>query len=583
MPQETIIGATERRSALSTLLERLHQAQERTAKRYLSSAVLEQTAHELGLSLAFVRGVATFYSMFSEVPRGRHLIRVCESPPCQLAGGRELVTALEQTLGISLGGTTSDGMFTLELSSCLGACDAAPALQLDEALYTAVRSEDLPGILEEARETEWVSSRLNLPTLLGKSRLLLRDVGLADLGDAVKKGAYQGLEKALTEMTPDKVLSLVKESGLRGRGGAGFPTGRKWEFTRAAAGAPKVVVCNADEGEPGTFKDRVLLEGTPHQILEGVILAGYAVGATRGYIYIRGEYADSIQKMKRVIEEARTAGYLGTKILGVPFSFEVEVYRGAGAYVCGEETALLDSMEGKRGFPRLRPPYPATSGLWGCPTVVNNVETLANVPIIVSKGAKWYREVGLASSPGTKLYPLSGAVSRPGVVEAEMGITLRDLIFEFGGGPLAGSEFKAALVGGAAGVFLGEDMLDVPLEYDSLTERGAVLGSGAVLVLDKACLCAPLIRDILHFFAHESCGQCVPCRVGTARLLERMKALVTGRGTDVDLEVMLETARQMRATSLCPLGQSCYPMMESAMRIFRSELSDPASFSVRES
>ena len=240
-------------------------------------------------------------------------------------------------------------------------------------------------------------------------------------------------------------------------------------------------------------------------------------------------------------------------------------------------------MEGKRGFPRLRPPYPATAGLWGYPTVVNNVETLANVPIIVREGVERYRELGLASSPGTKLYPLSGAVNRPGVVEAEMGITLRDLIFEFGGGLPSGSTFKAALVGGAAGVFLGEDMLDMPLEYDSLTERGAVLGSGAVLVLDKACPCAPLIRDILHFFAHESCGQCVPCRVGTVRLLEQMESLMKRGETDAELEVMLETARQMQATSLCPLGQSCYPMLESAVRLFRTELVGRTSFSMEES
>jgi len=390
--------------------------------------------------------------------------------------------------------------------------------------------------------------------------------------EGVPTGSYAGLRHALTELSPDEVLATIKESGLRGRGGAGFPTGRKWEFTRNASGEPKYIVCNADEGEPGTFKDRILLEETPHLIIEGLILAGYAVGATQGYIYIRGEFAESIKRMGEALAEARQEGYLGGNILGKDFSFDIEIHQGAGAYVCGEETSLLESIEGKRGFPRLRPPYPASAGLWGKPTVVNNVETLANVPLIISSGVKDYRSLGTQSSPGTKLYPLSGAVNNPGVVETEMGVTLRDLIFGFGGGMAEGTEFSVALVGGAAGVFLGKEMLDVPLEYDSLAERDAVLGSGAVLVLDKGCRISHLLFDILHFFAHESCGKCVPCRIGTARLVELMERFTEGMGTEKELDLMLKTARVMRETSLCPLGQSCYPMLQSALNYFRDDL-----------
>ncbi len=559
------------RSPVSSLLARLSEEQRRVPSTHLAAQVLEEVAQDLGLTLAFVHGVATFYSMLSESPRGRHIIRVCESPQCHLAHGGELVDRLKGLLGVSPGETTPDGEFTLELSSCLGACDHAPALLLDDALYDDVRGEDLPKLLATARESRWVGPKEGPATILGGPRRLLRDMG-GRLEDAVAAGAYEALNKAVTRMTPDEVLRAVKEARLRGRGGAAFPTGRKWEFARQAVGEPKYLVCNADEGEPGTFKDRVLLECTPHRVLEGMALAAYAIGASRGYIYIRGEYAQAIRRIEEAVGKARQAGYLGEKILGTPFSFDIEVHRGAGAYVCGEETSLIDSIEGKRGFPRLRPPYPATAGLWAKPTVVNNVETLANVPDIVRDGPAAYRRLGTESSPGTKLYPLSGAVARPGLVEAEMGISLRKLVFEFGGGMRRGSEFKTALIGGAAGVFLGPDMLDVPLECDALAARGAALGSGAVLVLDQGCRGASLLQDILHFFAHESCGQCVPCRLGTARLAEQMDALGEGRGSDKDVQTMLEVAQRMRETSLCPLGQSCYPMLESAMKFFRAEL-----------
>ncbi len=560
-------------SSSSTLLQRLNQAQARTRERYVSEGVLKGIAEELTVSTAHARGVATFYSMLSVKPRGRHIIRVCESPPCRLAGGMDLVAKVQSLLGISPGETTADGMFTLEFSSCLGACDKAPALLLDDALYTQVTPEDLPRILDEARKLNWVGPKRTLPAVLGKPRFLLRDVGEVDvLEDAVARSSYQGLKRALTAMTPEEVTSCVKDSGLRGRGGAGFPTGQKWEFTRGASGGQKYLVCNADEGEPGTFKDRLLLEGTPHRVIEGMLITGYATQAAKGFIYIRGEYATAINTIEKALKQARHTGYLGKKILGSSFSFDIDVVRGAGAYVCGEETSLIESLEGKRGFPRLRPPYPAAVGYLSRPTVVNNVETLANVPDIVRDGVEVYRRLGTSASPGTKLFPLSGAVTWPGVAEAEMGTSLRTLIAEYGGGMPEGSRFLAALVGGAAGMFLGEDMLDVPLEYDSLAAQGAVLGSGAVFVLDAGCNVSSLLTDILHFFAHESCGQCVPCRVGTARLEELMETVARKKGSEKEIDFMLETAKWMQETSLCPLGKSCYPLLKSAVKVFSKRL-----------
>ncbi|MBU7012487.1 MAG: NADH-quinone oxidoreductase subunit NuoF [Theionarchaea archaeon] len=378
-------------------------------------------------------------------------------------------------------------------------------------------------------------------------------------------GGYQGLPKALS-MSPGDVVEEVKKSGLRGRGGAGFPTGLKWSFTLPLKGE-KYVLCNADEGEPGTFKDRVLMEGDPHKVIEGIIIAGYAVGAQKGYIYIRGEYCKSIEMVSRAVEEARKKGYLGENILGTEFSFNIEVKTGAGSYICGEETAMIESLEGKRGNPRVRPPYPGVQGLWRNPSVVNNVETLANIPSIIVKGADWFKSIGTRKSTGTKIFCVSGKVENPGYYELPMTVTLRELIFDYCGGIKHKKKFKAALVGGAAaGAFLGEDNLDVQLNFEDLAENNGCLGSGAVLVLDEEVRIVDVLKNIMEFFVHESCGLCTPCRVGNVRILDILNQLKEGNGTAHDYQRILKIAKVMNKTCLCPLGQSPFVPLSTAAR-----------------
>lgn len=375
---------------------------------------------------------------------------------------------------------------------------------------------------------------------------------------------YKGLKKALF-MPPEEVVEEVKNSGLRGRGGAGFPTGLKWGFTLPLPGE-KYIICNADEGEPGTFKDRIILEKDPHKLIEGVIIAGYAVGAQKGYIYIRGEYYKSIELLKKAVHNARKKGYLGENILKSGFSFDIEVRIGAGSYICGEETALIESLEGKRGNPRVRPPYPGTVGLWKKPSVVNNVETLANVPSIMVKGADWYKSIGTEKSTGTKIFTVSGHVNAPGYYELPMTVTLRELICKYAGGMKEGTTFKAALVGGAAaGSFLGKDKLDVQLNFEDLAHHGGCLGSGAVLVLDESTCILNVLKNIMEFFKHESCGLCVPCRVGNVRILDIINRLLDGKGTGGEYEQMLNIADVMNKTCFCPLGQSPLVPLRTAL------------------
>jgi len=454
--------------------------------------------------------------------------------------------------------------------------------------YVNVKSEDVSQIVEEHLLKGRVVKRLLLKEPLKEkisttvlpespldvrrqSRVVLKNCGVIDpdkIDEYIASGGYKALEKALFQMNPEEVITQVKKSGLLGRGGAGFPTGIKWEISAKENSKEKYVICNADEGEPGTFKDRVIMEGDPHRVIEGMLLAGYAIGADKGFIYIRGEYTLSIGRMEKAIAEARKYGLLGKNILETNFSFEIEMRKGAGAYICGEETALIESLEGKRGEPRNKPPYPGTYGLWGKPTVVNNVETLANIPSIINQGIDWFRSLGTKETPGTKVYTLLGHIMNQGVIEVETGITLRKVIFDFGGGMKDGKEFKSALVGGAAGCFLGKDMLDVKLDYASLKSYKAVLGSGAILVMDTSTCIVDMLKCILNFFRYESCGKCSPCRIGTDKLYQLISEISMGRGKKEYFKLMLELAQMMNNASFCPLGQSVLLPLSSAFKYF---------------
>jgi NADH-quinone oxidoreductase F subunit len=405
-------------------------------------------------------------------------------------------------------------------------------------------------------------------------RVVLKNCGVINpdsIEEYIAQEGYEALGRALTEMTPEEVIGVVRESGLRGRGGAGFPTGLKWSFTLPIREKNKYMICNADEGEPGTFKDRLILEGDPHRIIEGMAIAAYAIGAHQGYIYIRGEYTLSIQRILEALKEARAVGLLGKNIFDSSFDFDIEVRIGAGAYVCGEETALIESIEGHRGYPRYKPPFPGVIGLWGKPTVVNNVETLANIPDIVIKGAEWFKSLGNERCSGTKVYTMLGHVNNAGLIEVPMGITLREVIEDYGGGMRGGRNFKWAQTGGTAGGCISHELLDIPMDYDSMAEAGTSLGSGALLIMDETSCVVDMVKSFLKFFKHESCGQCAPCREGTRRLCEIIDDISQGCGGDEAINLLEETSEVMAQTSLCALGQSPQMSISTSLRFFRGE------------
>lgn len=408
-------------------------------------------------------------------------------------------------------------------------------------------------------------------------RIALKNVGKINpenIQDYISNGGFKGIRKAL-DLSHEYIIEQLKKSGLKGRGGAGFPTGQKVNFVNDALCdyfGSKYVVCNADEGEPGTFKDRIIMEEDPLLLLEGMVISAFAIGASKGYIYIRAEYYKSIKMVANAIRNAYSNGYLGKNILGSSFSFDLEIKLGAGSYLCGEELTLLESLEGKRGYPRIKPPFPAQKGLWGKPTLVNNVETFANVPYIVENGASQYRLLGLDQSTGTKIFTVSGDVKKPGYFETEMGISLREIINDFCGGMKNKVPFQAALIGGAAGTFVNEDMLDVPLAYHTLKEKGAVLGSGAIMIMNKDRSLLDMTRSIMQFFKHESCGKCVPCRVGTTQLVKLIES-INEKNAEKILVKMLEEAKYMAGTSLCPLGQSPVLPLQSIFDFFNGQVS----------
>ncbi len=549
---------------------------------WLPANVLAEIADAYDVHLSHLHGLATFYTMFSLKPRGRFIIRVCESPACHILGAENLIQVLEEVLGITEGETTEDGLFTLERSSCLGVCEVAPAMQINEVVYGNLTREKIEQVLSDYRQGRVMDYR-KLPGSGGRVRrdldvhrktVLLHGVGEIDpenIDDYLALGGYEALKKVLSSMRPEDVVEEVKESGLRGRGGAGFPTGLKWSFTLPLKAPEKYVICNADEGEPGTFKDRYIMEGNPHRLIEGIIIAGYAVGACRGYIYVRGEYALSIHRLQKAVEQARERGFLGKNILGASFDFDIEIRTGAGAYVCGEETALIESIEGCRGNPRVKPPFPGVRGLWQNPTVVNNVETLANVPAILKNGASWYRSFGTEDSPGVKLYQICGHVNEPQIVEAPLGLTLRELIERYGGGMRDGIPFKMCQTGGASFGFFTAEHLDTVMDYASMQQKGGALGSGTMLVMNEKTCVVDVVRNILYFFQHESCGFCTPCRRGTRVLYDTITRVATGEGREKDLDLMIDLAKTMSATANCALAMSPIFFVRTTIERLRDE------------
>jgi len=407
-----------------------------------------------------------------------------------------------------------------------------------------------------------------------QQRLVLANCGFMDpevIEEYIIRGGYEALAIALTKMSPADVVEEVKKSGLRGRGGGGFPTGMKWSFAAKSPGPKKYVVCNADEGDPGAFMDRSVLEGDPHKLIEGMAICGYAIGADEGYIYCRAEYPLAIKRLKLAIKQAEDMGFLGDNLFGTNFSFHLKIKEGAGAFVCGEETALMASIEGKRGMPRPRPPFPAISGLWGKPTNINNVETFANVPTIITKGADWYASIGTEKSKGTKVFALTGKVNNTGLVEVPMGITMKEVIFEVGGGIPNGKKFKGAQIGGPSGGCIPESLIDLPIDYDSLIQAGAMMGSGGLVVMDEDTCMVDLARFFLTFTQAESCGKCTPCREGTKRMLEILNRITEGNGKAGDIELLEDLASNIKSTALCGLGQTAPNPVLSTLRYFRHE------------
>jgi NADH-quinone oxidoreductase subunit F len=537
------------------LLPALIDAQ--AAAGYLSAEVLTTVSRRLGVPLSHAYGVASFYSLLYTEPVGRRIIRVCDSAPCLLAGAHAIAQVFTRQLGIRRGETTPDGESTLELVPCLGACDRAPVMLLDERLHTHLTTDGaVAGLRGELREVP----TQHLGVANGTEPVLLKHHNVTDyhrLERYVELGGYQGLRKALTEMTPAQVIAEVKASGLMGRGGAAFPTGPKWEFCAREVSVPKYVVCNADESEPGTFKDRWLLLHDPFSTIEGMTLAAFAVAASQGYIYIRGEYPEAAQRFQQALNEARAGGYLGHDILGSGLSFDIELRRGAGAYICGEETALFESIEGERGMPRVKPPFPTTYGLFGQPTVINNVETLSNVPGIVVNGSAWFRRQGTEKSPGTRLFCLSGHVERPGIYEVPLGYKLRDLIYELGGGIKNEGRLGAVVCGGAAGTFLRPETIDVALDFQAIAQVGGTLGSGAIMVFDDTVNLWEIALNFAQFFKHESCGKCYPCQIGTQRQMEILERVVNGVGAqEDDAGLLRDLGVVMTDASICGLGQT---------------------------
>lgn len=516
--------------------------------------------------------------------REKHIL-VCHGTGCTSSKSPEILKRFREIL-------EEKGIENVRViqTGCFGLCAKGPIVIIrpEDTFYAMVTPEDCEEIIEthiingdrverllcKDIDGKIVSKLDDLNFYKKQKRIALKNCGIInpeDIDEYIAFDGYLALEKVLSDMKPEKVIETVRNSGLRGRGGAGFPTGKKWELTRASEGKQKYVVCNADEGDPGAFMDRSILEGDPHSVLEAMAIAAYAIGADKGYIYVRAEYPIAVERLKLAINQAREYGILGKNIFGKNFNFDIEIRLGAGAFVCGEETALLESIEGRRGHPRVKPPYPATAGLWGKPTLINNVETYANIAQIILKGADWYSSIGTKNSKGTKVFALGGNVNNIGLVEVPMGTTLREIVYDIGGGIPNGREFKAAQTGGPSGGCIPKEHLDTPIDYESLKQIGSMMGSGGLIIMDDTKCMVCLAKFYLEFTVSESCGKCTPCRIGTKRMLEILTRLCNGEGEEFDIYRLEKLAANIQKASICGLGQSAPNPVISTLKYFREE------------
>ena len=548
----------------------------------LSDPLIAEIARRLDLNTLEVEETLAYYSMLRRKPAGRYHIQVCTNISCMLRGGNEVYKHVQRRLGIGNKQVSPTGTFSLEEVECIGACTGAPAMQVNYDYFENLDPDKVDAIFEQIQEGRkpkpvGVTSGALHERHPAEVPVISRRWGIPDshrIEVYLEHEGYQALEKALKNMTPEQIIDEVKKSNLRGRGGAGFPAGVKWSFVPKGTDKPKYILANGDESEPGTCKDRPLMEMDPHQLIEGMAIAGRAVDAHRGYIYIRGEYRYVIEIVDRAIREAYEKGYLGKSILGTGFDFDLATHTGAGAYECGEESALMESLEGKRGYPRIRPPFPAVVGLYGCPTVINNVETLSSVPTVILRGGEWYANLGSPKDGGTRLFAISGHVNRPGIYELPTGFNLKRMIYEVAGGIREGKKLKAVIPGGSSCPLLTAEEIDLPMNFDSLAKAGSMLGSDGTVILDEETCMVDVARRIMHFYAHESCGWCIPCREGTAWLRDMLDRYHAGGGRAEDIPLIDEVSKNMLGRTFCPLGDAAALPTISIVKKWRHEFEE---------
>lgn len=517
-------------------------------------------------------------------------VLVCAGTGCVANGSLKVIEKFKE-LGANVSALTDYDKMTIVPTGCHGFCEQGVLVIIPDkhTTYVKVKETDVEEIFEshikggspverllytDPKTNEHVHKNEDINFYAKQTRTALANCGhinAESIEEAVSVRGYEALSKVLAENNPDAVIKEIEDSGLRGRGGGGFPTGRKWRFTAMNKGGKSYVVCNGDEGDPGAFMDRSVMEGDPHKLLEGMAIAAFAIGADEGYIYVRAEYPLAIKRLRKAIADAEAVNFLGKNIMGTDFSFELHIKEGAGAFVCGEETALIASIEGERGMPRPKPPFPANKGLFGRPTLINNVETLANVPVIILKGASWFNSFGTETSKGTKTFALTGEVNNTGLIEVPMGTTLREIVFDIGGGIRGGKKFKAVQIGGPSGGCLTEEHLDLPMDYDNLIKAGAMVGSGGLVVMNEDTCIVEVARFFMNFTQHESCGKCVPCREGTKQMLKILEKIVAGKGEMRDIEVLEELAVAVKDGSLCGLGKTAPNPVLSTLKYFRDE------------